>query len=201
LTKRPASVLATASLVLLCVLFAWANFSSWRTTGRPTGLGATVLECWTAGLFLVRRGPTVVSGRVLAWLAAPVGSFGMLLSRPGGDGGLTHVVAEPLQLVGVGLALASLGALGRSFGVVAANRGVRTGGPYRFVRHPAYFGYLVTNVAYVAENPSIRNTAIFTAALIAQLMRIHEEERLLATDVTYRTYMGRVRRRLIPYVF
>ncbi len=31
--------------------------------------------------------------------------------------------------------------LGLSFGVVAANRGVKIGGPYSFIRHPMYAGY------------------------------------------------------------
>ena len=43
--------------------------------------------------------------------------------------------------------------LGRSFGVVPANRGVVVGGPYNFVRHPIYTGYLITHVAFLVANP------------------------------------------------
>jgi protein-S-isoprenylcysteine O-methyltransferase Ste14 len=199
--RRYGQVVATAGLVLLCVLFALANFSSWRATGRPTGLGATILEGWTATLFLVRRQPLSVSGNLLAWLATPLGSFAMLLARPSGTGGISHAVAEPLQLVGVAVALFGLFALGRSFGLVAANRGIRIGGPYKLVRHPVYFGYLITNVAYTLENPGVRNVALFAAALGGQLLRIREEERVLQRDETYCRYMARVRSRLIPYVF
>jgi protein-S-isoprenylcysteine O-methyltransferase Ste14 len=194
-------LLTTAALVLLCLLFAWANFSSWRATGRPTGLGAMLLEASAAALFLVRRQPLAVSASVVAWIAAPVGSFGMLLARPGGNGGLPHVVAEPLQLVGVVVALVSLGVLGRSFGLVAANRGVRISGPYRLVRHPVYLGYLFTNIGYVLENPTSRNGALLALALAGQLVRIREEERVLGRDDAYRSYMTRVRSRLIPFVF
>jgi protein-S-isoprenylcysteine O-methyltransferase Ste14 len=193
--------LATAGLVLLCVLFAWANFSSWRTTGRPTGLGATILESWMAGLFLLRRQPLAVSGTPLAWLAAPLGSFGMLMARPGGTGGISHAISEPIQLFGVGVALVSLWTLGRSFGLVAANRGIRMGGPYRLVRHPIYFGYLFTNIGYVLESPTSWNIGLVCATLLGQLIRIREEERVLGQDDTYRRYMTRVRSRLIPFVF
>jgi protein-S-isoprenylcysteine O-methyltransferase Ste14 len=193
--------LATAALVLLCVLFAWANFSAWRATGRPTGLGATILECWMAALFLVRRQPLAVSGAALAWLAAPIGSFGMLMARPGGAGGISHGISEPIQLFGVGIALVSLWTLGRSFGLVAANRGIRVGGPYRFVRHPIYFGYLFTNVGYVLESPTHWNIGLLSATLLGQLIRIREEERVLRQDDAYRHYMARVRSRLIPFVF
>jgi protein-S-isoprenylcysteine O-methyltransferase Ste14 len=198
--RRYARYATNAALVVLFALFAWANFASWRNSGSPTGLGLTILEAWTAGLFLVRRDPLVVSGKATAWVAAPLGSFAMLLARPGGSG-VPHVVSETLQLVGVVIALASLGALGRSFGLVAANRGVRTRGPYRLVRHPAYAGYFVAWTAYVAENPTARNGGLLAVAVLAQLVRIREEERVLAGDNEYRRYMAAVRRRLIPYVY
>jgi protein-S-isoprenylcysteine O-methyltransferase Ste14 len=198
--RRYARYATNAVLVLLFGLFAWANFTSWRNSGSPTGLGLTILEAWTAGLFLVRRDPLVVSGKATAWVAAPFGSFAMLLARPGGSG-VPHAVSETLQLVGVVIALASLGALGRSFGLVAANRGVRTRGPYRLVRHPAYAGYFIAWTAYVAENLTARNGGLLAVALLAQLVRIREEERVLAGDAEYRRYMADVRRRLIPYLY
>jgi protein-S-isoprenylcysteine O-methyltransferase Ste14 len=185
---------------VLFALFAWANLDSWRRTGSPTGLGLTILEAWTAGLFLVRREPLFVSGTASAWVAAPLGAFAMLFGRPDG-GGIPHAVSEPLQLVGVAIALASLGALGRSFGLVAANRGIRTHGLYRLVRHPAYAGYFVAWFAYILESPSARNIVLLALAVLAQLVRIREEERVLANDDEYRRYMTSVRRRLIPYLY
>jgi protein-S-isoprenylcysteine O-methyltransferase Ste14 len=35
----------------------------------------------------------------------------------------------------------------------------------------------------------------------AQLVRIHEEERVLGRDPSYRAYRARVRYRLIPFVY
>ena len=37
--------------------------------------------------------------------------------------------------------------LARSFGLVAANRGVQRLGPYRVIRHPIYAGYVITQGA------------------------------------------------------
>jgi protein-S-isoprenylcysteine O-methyltransferase Ste14 len=99
------------------------------------------------------------------------------------------------------VALVSLGTLGRSFGLVAANRGVKTGGPYGFVRHPAYTGYLIAYVGYCAENPSLRNISLLVASTAFQLVRIREEEHVLSTDEGYRDYSSRVRFRLVPYVY
>jgi protein-S-isoprenylcysteine O-methyltransferase Ste14 len=160
----------------------------------------TLLEAWVAVLFLIRRPTERVSRNVLAWVAAPIGSFAMLLARPIG-GGLPQLPCEALQLVGVGVALVSLGVLGRSFGLVAANRGVKTGGPYGLVRHPAYSGYLITYLGYVAENPSVRNIALLCIGTAFQLVRIREEERVLSADEGYRVYRGAVRFRLVPYVY
>lgn len=200
LARRVGGLLSRATLVTLFVLFAWANFSHWRSTGKPSGLGTTFLEGWAAVLFLVRRTPDQLSVRPLAWVAAPIGSFAMLLARPRG-GGLPHLPCELLQLTGVLLALVSLATLGRSFGLVAANRGVKTRGPYRLVRHPAYTGYLISYVGYVLENPAPANVALLLLGTAFQLLRIREEEQLLVRDSRYEQYRSSVRYRLVPLLY
>lgn len=200
LGRRVGSILSRGVLVALFAVFAWANFSHWRSTGSPSGLGTTLLEGWAALLFLVRRMPDQLSVSPVAWLAAPIGSFAMLLARPA-DGGLPNVPLELVQLLGLLIALVSLGTLGRSFGIVAANRGVKTRGPYRFVRHPAYFGYFISYLGYVAENPSIVNAGLLCLSMAFQLVRIREEEQLLSGDASYQGYRATVRYRLIPRVY
>src|SRR5262245_36349404 len=198
--RRLGQLLSRALLVTLFVLFAWANFSHWRSTGKPSGLGTTALEAWAAVLFLVRRSPDRLSARPLAWVAAPVGSFAMLLARPH-DGGLPELPGELLQLAGVLLALASLATLGRSFGLVAADRGLKTRGPYRLVRHPAYAGYLVAYVGYVFENPSPANFGLLLLSTAFQLVRIREEEAVLEGDARYHGYRRSVPYRLVPRLY
>jgi protein-S-isoprenylcysteine O-methyltransferase Ste14 len=199
-SSRVGQVISRALLIILFAAFAWSNFAHWRATGRPSGLGTTLLEAWVAVLFIVRRPTEKVSRNLLAWVAAPIGSFAMLLARPAG-GGLPELPCEALQLAGVAVALISLGTLGRSFGLVAANRGIKTRGPYGLVRHPTYTGYLITYLAYVAENPSLRNVALLCLGTAFQLVRINEEERVLSGDDGYRAYRGVVRFRLVPYVY
>jgi protein-S-isoprenylcysteine O-methyltransferase Ste14 len=200
LPRRIAALLSRGGLVALFVLFAWANFSHWRATGKPSGLGTTALEGWAAVLFLVRRPAGRLSHSPVAWVAAPVGSFAMLLARPA-DGGLPQLPCELLQLGGVLFALAGLATLGRSFGLVAADRGLKTGGPYRFVRHPAYTGYLVAYIGYVLENPAPFNVLLLCISTAFQLLRIREEEAVLAADDGYRRYQQAVPYRLVPRLF
>lgn len=202
-TRRPMAtrVATSAPVAVLWLFFAAANFDNWRVSHRPTGLGATALELVVATLFVVRRSPWLVSRSPLAWTAAMIGTFGMLAARPAYEplGGLEGLFAG-LQVIGAVFASVALLSLGRSFGIVAANRGVRTCGPYRYVRHPVYTGYILAGTGYLLENPSLRNACLFTVVVLFQAIRIVEEERTLAQDPAYREYRERVRSRILPYV-
>ena len=201
--RRPLAtrVATSAPVAVLWLFFAAANFENWRTTHRPVGLGATALELLIATLFIVRRSPWVVSRSPLAWGAAAIGTFGMLAARPAYHPlGHLELLYGGMQVVGALFAASAVLSLGRSFGIVAANRGIRTGGPYRLVRHPLYSAYILTETGYLLENPSLRNWCLFGVVMVFQAVRIVEEERTLAGDPAYREYCLRVRSRVLPYL-
>jgi protein-S-isoprenylcysteine O-methyltransferase Ste14 len=91
--------------------------------------------------------------------------------------------------------------LRRSFGIAPANRGVKISGPYRLMRHPMYFGYLLTHIGILILMPSLWNLAIYAVAWFAQIFRLLAEERLLGEDENYRAYQSQVRYRLLPGLF
>jgi len=91
--------------------------------------------------------------------------------------------------------------LGRRFGLLPANRGIVDSGPYRLVRHPIYFGYLIMHVGYLLSAFSLRNVIVYTLLYILQINRLLEEEKVLSRSDTYREYRARVRYRLVPGVF
>jgi len=189
-------------LALMWVLFAAANLTDWDKAHRPVGLGAIVMELVVATLFLVRRKPWVTSSEPVAWAATAFGCWGMLTARPAYDPVLgLELVYFSLQLAGAAAAVYSLSALGRSFGLVAANRGIRTGGPYGLVRHPLYVSFFITDLGYVLENPSPWNVAVLFVVAGAQVVRIATEEDCLRGDPAYVSYCERVRYRLVPYVW
>jgi protein-S-isoprenylcysteine O-methyltransferase Ste14 len=203
--RRPAGwgwVLCTSIFSMLWAAFFATNLRRWGPTGRPVGLATMELELVVAILYLVRRQPIAVSRSPLAWVAAAAGGFGMLLARPAYDpiGGLEPLYVA-LQFAGMVVALLTLLKLGRSFGIVAANRGLTTTGPYGIVRHPLYLGYVATMTGYLFENPSPPNLLVFGAVGVAQVVRIGQEERCLDADPDYRAYRQRVRFRLLPYVY
>lgn len=195
-------VLSTAALVSLFVVFAIAHFERWQSEGSVRGLGLVLDQALLAALFLVRRPARRVTAALLDWLLALGGTWLVLALRPGGQPlfGL-DLPYLALQIVALAGTLLALGVLGRSFGVVAADRGVKTGGPYAFVRHPVYLTYLVGQIGYLLQCPTVWNLAVILLATACQLGRIRAEERLLRADPAYAAYAERVRFRLLPYLY
>jgi len=195
-------LISTVALVTVFLCFAIVHLRHWFSTGEPTGLGLVIEEALVAVLFLLRRRPTRVSGSPRDWLLAINGSWLILVVRPAGPPLLgLGWLSLGLQFAGLGVTLFSMSTLGRSFGIVAADRGLRTSGPYRIVRHPVYASYLLSQGGYVLQNPSAWNLAIVVTVTLCQIGRIHAEEAVLREDSAYRDYAQRVRFRLIPGVF
>src|SRR5215213_11862391 len=105
------------------------------------------------------------------------------------------MLGNVIQFVGGLLVLAATLRLGRSFGIVAANRGIQTGGLYRVVQHPIYAAYVLAFGGFVLTHPTLINGMILAVWLMIQVLRIRAEERLLMQDAAY---AAQVRYRLIP---
>lgn len=183
-------------------LFARASLEFYLHTHRLIGGLFFVEQMWFAVVFLARRPPQAVSTRARNWLLAGGGTFGGLLLRPIGAHPAWGVhTGFALQLAGLVLAIISLAALGRSFGFVAADRGLTTRGPYAVVRHPVYASYLLIQCGYVLQNLSAWNILVFALVGACNAGRALAEEQLLARSHAYRAYQRRVRWRLIPYLW
>ena len=100
-----------------------------------------------------------------------------------------------------GLSAASLLALGRLFGVRPALRGLCSKGPYRMIRHPMYFAYMVSDIGYNLQEWNFGTVALVIVGWISLLYRIHAEERILSNDPKWPAYAGLVPYRLIPGVW
>lgn len=188
-------------LFLLC-LFAWfVSRILPSVTAQPYNMLILVSESLTAFLVLIRRpGPMATSA--YAWAIAIVGTCSPLLVLPAAAASLIPVdVAAFLMLAGLFVSLAAKAFLRRSFGIVAASRGVRRGGPYRLVRHPMYSGYVITQIGFLLLNPTLWNVAVYALTWTTLLMRVREEESFLSQDPAYRDYQADVRYRLLPGVF
>jgi len=149
--------------------------------------------------FLSRKLSRETTAEFLPWAAAVGGTLigYFFVTVPGGPPVLVQA-GSWVMVVGVFLAVFAVSSLGRSFGIVPSNRGIRTGGLYRMVRHPAYGTYFIIDLGFVMVHPSLRNGLVFAVFLLLSYYRSVYEEQLLMGDPEYRAYRGRVKWRFIP---
>jgi protein-S-isoprenylcysteine O-methyltransferase Ste14 len=125
----------------------------------------------------------------------------VLLRTAQGPGLLPDVATVVISAVGLIVVIAGKITLGRSFGIVPANRGVVIAGPYGIVRHPIYAGYVLTHVGFACAYPTAWNVALVVLTDAALMIRALYEERVLAGDRVYQTYCRRVAWHVVPGVF
>jgi protein-S-isoprenylcysteine O-methyltransferase Ste14 len=149
---------------------------------------------------LIRRPTDQITVDPFDWLVAFGGTMAPLLI---GTGSATSLSDLGLMMILIGWFIHA-GAkltLRRSFGVVAANRGIKTAGIYGLVRHPMYLGYVMTHVGFFLSASSIWNVLVCALAWSCFVIRIQAEERVLGNNAEYRDYKAKVRYRLIPFVW
>ena len=186
---------------VLFALFAYAAFRTWQQTGHVQSLILAFQELLIVGLAITRHYSIAESRSLWDWQVALIGTAAPLLQRAG----FTLPELEPigliLQAAGTLLATFAVISLGRSFGIIAANRGVRTAGLYRFVRHPLYGSYMIGYLGFLLGNLSFWNVSLIVLTVLCQYARAAAEERILLQDPAYQAYVQRVRYRFIPYIF
>ncbi len=179
--------------VAFWILLAGGQLAMAIETRAVMPLLLTTQAVWVAYRLLKRRLPDCEAGlglRLLAWCSA---LLPLVLRAPH-----QTLLCTLLFLTGMALLLSGLAALGASFGIAPADRGLVSKGPYRWLRHPMYAGELLTVLGALSANPSPWNAGVFVALTIAIVLRIQAEERLISG---YAGYRQRVRWRLIPLIW
>lgn len=197
-----ADLAARAVIVTLFTLMTVRLWESFLVTGRLTGLLLVASELLVVVLTVFRRAALLVDRSWRARLLTGLSIAGPPLVVPiAGAGLLPEQATVPLSAVGLLIVVGGKLSLGRSFGLVPANRGIVSRGLYRAVRHPIYLGYLITHTAFLIANPSAWNAAALVAADAALMLRAIEEERTLLLDPQYAGYRARVRWRVVPGIY
>lgn len=150
--------------------------------------------------YLIRKPPKELSFSPYDWTVGLMGTFMIALFRPEANG-TDNLIAQGLQFLGMAMQVAAMLSLNTSIGITAANRGVKTGGMYRFVRHPLYLSYIIAYGGYLLSHFTPLNAFVYSAAVLLWVLRLIAEERLLLRDPQYAAFTGRVCWRLIPFVF
>ncbi len=171
-------------------------------TQRMTGLLLLVSESLVVVLTVLRRRASIVDRSPGAIVVTAISLAGPVLLRTAqGPGLVPDLVTVAVSAVGLIVVIAGKMTLGRSFGIAPANRGVVIAGPYGFVRHPIYAGYVLTHVAFACAYPTGWNVVLVILTDAALMIRALYEERVLANDRKYQTYCQRVAWHVVPGVF
>lgn len=185
--------------VVILALFTWLCLRFAGTLGsQPANIIFLISEGVVALMVLLRRPTDQVSVNPVDWLVGLGGTLLPMLIMPTGAG---WVGGAALLVAGLVFSVTAKLTLGRSFGIVAANRGVKRAGVYGAVRHPMYLGYFVFYLGVLLVNPSLWNAALLLVWAGLQIARIRAEERVLLLDPAYRAHAEKVRFRLVPLIY
>ncbi len=109
---------------------------------------------------------------------------------------LRHItIAGGLVLAGLAVEVWGYAFLIKSLSIVPEARVLKTTGPYRFIRHPIYFGQFLAQagVWLVLANAHVVWVSFYIVFVALQLVRTHMEDRVLASAFgeTYRAWKRR----------
>jgi len=175
----------SSAIAFLIVAYIWAGFELYNTFGTrrfrtPDGERKDRGSYW--GILLA------VWGSVLAAFIMRVTGFGSLH-------GNAQYVGIVLMAAGILLREWSVFSLGRSFSVAVTTRPDQvlvTRGPYRWIRHPAYTGTILTLVGIALSLGTASGaTVVLILVLVAFSYRVRIEEKamLRVFGNQYREYM------------
>jgi len=187
-------------LALTYVLFLASHLQGFAATPRLSLICLVVAESLCLIFALIRTDPNATWHSWSTWATTLAGTFMPLLLRPTGAPD-DLLAGQAIQVAGLLLQIAALGALNRSFGLLPAHRGVKTDGLYRAVRHPLYMAYALAGIGYVVNNFDLHNLAVLVVGTGFQVLRILNEETFLLRYPDYADYARRTRWRLLPLIW
>lgn len=198
--RRLANAIANIIGVVFFIFFFLSALHAFQESNSLPSLGIVAVNGLMLALFCLRRSSDNIIAFPFAWVLGFTGTLLPLLLRPGQAVFLPGLAMPGLyiQIAGLLAIVVALLSLNRSFGIVAANRGIQNGGLYRIIRHPLYASEILFFCGYAMANQSIANLVTLLAIIAAQYCRIRIEENFLSADPAYALYMSKTRYRLIP---
>jgi protein-S-isoprenylcysteine O-methyltransferase Ste14 len=187
-------------VVVLLYLFLVYRFAS-AVVEAPINAVYLVTELAVMLMVLCRRSTDHISASPVDWMIAFGGTFASMMLVPGVRVEAVGLLPEAMLFVGICISFGAKLQLRRSFGIVAANRGVKKTGLYAMVRHPMYLGYFFVQGGMLLLNFGIWNLAVLALWAVLQIERVRAEEKVLARDPVYRSHMQSTPYRLLPLVY
>jgi protein-S-isoprenylcysteine O-methyltransferase Ste14 len=198
--RRALDAFEQAVVLVLYIWLVWRLFPETLTLANWWPVLLLISEGLVVVLLLLRRQTDQISTDLRDWAVAFGGTFLVLLVGPSGES-ISVPAGAVLMVAGLAINVGAKLSLRRSFGLVAADRGVKQHGLYALVRHPMYAGYMLTHAGFLLLAPSLWNVAIYAVAWTLLVARIFAEERVLSANPLYRAYAASARYRLVPGLF
>jgi len=154
----------------------------------------------TLAFLMVRNHARAFTTRKRDYLYTILGFSTPVFFQPSSYSGPPFVGAF-LEFAGAAFVAGAFLSLNRSFGLAPENRGIRTNGVYKLVRHPMYLGYVMAEGGFLVSNFSTFNLIVLTISVLFLLLRLRAEEQLLRQDRTYTDYSKRTPWKLVPFLF
>jgi protein-S-isoprenylcysteine O-methyltransferase Ste14 len=152
---------------------------------------------------LLRKEYIVLDKNILHWAVAVISFFSNLMFIKSNEVQSTAAVstAEIINFIAIIFGIITLLNLGRSFGIVPAVREVKTGGVYRFIRHPMYVSDFLFKLPLIIKYFSIFNAGVLVISVFLYILRAGYEEKLLLQYEDYREYAEKVKYCFIPLIY
>jgi protein-S-isoprenylcysteine O-methyltransferase Ste14 len=187
-----------------CIPFAYSLSHEMRTFGlNPAWIITNANFILLVLAMLVRRPAVRVTPQPLFWLLAFVATYWLFImgrfvmtGRPLAPSWLIFALSFASFIVSIWARLS----LGRSIGLVPAQRRLVTRGAYRYMRHPIYTGVYFSYAALALQNFSFLNAMIFATGAVLFVIKSFVEEDFLQQDPEYAAYMSAVPWRWLPGV-
>lgn len=186
-------------LITFFAMLAIHLFQDMQLQFRLSSFFLLIQESSLVGMILIRRSSVSTSVRFHEWATAFTATFLVLMLRSHGSS--EYLIGTALSSAGAFVGIFGIIALNRSFGIVPANRGIKTGGIYRYVRHPLYASYLISFSGFLINNFSLYNSLLLAVWFSIQTARLLMEERHLSQSPEYRAFMQSTRWRLIQGIW
>lgn len=139
--------------MIMCVFALIAGYR-WYTS-RFIFFGLLVVRDLAASWFLISRNSSRgnIDSRLSEILAFVSSAWPLIFLHPAHSLPLASLLSSVLAIIGFTISTLAVFDLGTSFGVSPANRGVVRTGLYRYIRHPMYTGYVISEFGFIFLNP------------------------------------------------
>lgn len=187
-------------LFILFANFAYQFLGSFISDYRYSSLILFAEQSIVAFFFLIRRREVSVSKQdkevIIANISTILPFFFLPVKEVAEDN-----IALMLQIIGYIITFLGVLSLNRSIGIIPADRGIQTNFMYKFVRHPLYLGYVLSNFGFAMSNINERNILLLAVSTALFILRIKYEERHLNQNPTYQKLTKTTKYKLLPYIW